>query len=89
MLAVMAAWFLAGFVWGERKAEWRGIEGRAAIHTISADCVSAQQMAERYGWAGDWREYMEMTRRLNGWEQWPYLHAGEEIVVPEYRGGQR
>ena len=57
----------------------------AAIHTIAPESVSAEEIARQYGWRGDWRDYMEQMRRLNGWDSWPFLHAGEKIIVPDYR----
>jgi len=60
----------------------------AAIHTITAECVCADEIARAYGWRRDWRDYMEQTRRLNGWESWPLLHVGEKIIVPDYRDKQ-
>jgi len=56
-----------------------------AAHTLTTDCVSAEQMARRYGWTGDWRAFAYETQQLNGWERWPLFHLGEQILVPDYR----
>lgn len=63
---------------------------RVVTHTITADCLSAQQMATRYGWQGNWCEYACQIARLNGWRlhdrtKWPVLHLGEKVRVPDYR----
>jgi multisubunit Na+/H+ antiporter MnhG subunit len=54
-------------------------------HTITADCVSAQDMAHAYAWEGDWRDYAAEVERLNGWTRWPVLQLGQRVRVPDYR----
>jgi len=56
-----------------------------AAHTVTPECVSAEDMARRYGWEGDWREYMMEVKELNGWDRWPILHIGDPVIVPDYR----
>jgi hypothetical protein len=58
---------------------------QTAAHIITPDCVSGEDMARAYGWTGDWREFAYEIRRLNGWADWPFLHAGDEVIVPDYR----
>ena len=57
-----------------------------ATHRITADCFTGEDLAERYGYQGDWRQYTHDVRKLNGWEQWPLLQLGQRILVPDYRG---
>ena len=59
-----------------------------AIHTITQDCLSAEDMARAYGFEGDWRQYEWEVRRLNQWERWPTLHLGDRVIVPDYRNHQ-
>ena len=75
---------LFGYVLGSRGIPI-GAEPRAVIHTITQDCVSAEDMARAYGFEGDWREYSFEIRRLNQWERWPTLHLGDRVIVPDYR----
>lgn len=76
--------FWMGFAYGVMCGEGYS-PACAAIHTITPESVSAQEISRAYGWRGDWRDYMEQMRRLNGWDSWPLLHAGEKIIVPDYR----
>jgi len=77
--------------WGVRGL-WRAPVGGAAVeHTITAECVSAEDMAREYGWFDgdgyrDWREYQYLIQQANGWGgRWPLLRAGDRISVPDYR----
>ncbi len=56
-----------------------------AAHTVTPECVSAEDMARAYGWTGDWREYSYQIGQLNPSLDWGSLHAGEVIRVPDYR----
>lgn len=56
-----------------------------AIHTITRDCLSAEDMARAYGFDGDWRQYEWEIRKLNQWARWPTLHLGDRVIVPDYR----
>jgi len=56
-----------------------------AVHIVTPECVSAEDMARRYGWEGDWREYMMAVKELNGWERCPILHVGDPVFVPDFR----
>jgi len=56
-----------------------------AVHTVTPQCVSAEDMARAYGWGGDWREYMMAVKELNGWDRWPILHVGDPVFVPDFR----
>ena len=55
------------------------------VHTVTPDCVSAQDMARAYGWSGDWREYAWQIRQLNPGLDWGRLHAGQQLLVPDHR----
>ncbi len=59
-----------------------------AAHTVTPQCVSAEDMARAYGWTGDWREYSYQIGQLNPSLDWGSLHAGETIRVPDYRTHQ-
>ncbi len=59
-----------------------------AAHTVTPQCVSAEDMARAYGWTGDWREYSHQIRQINPSLDWGSLHAGEVIRVPDYRTHQ-
>ena len=69
----------------ERRAVGVWSERGLTVHTVSADCVSAQQMAEKYGWEGDWREFAWLVEQMNGWKEWPTLQLGQEVTVPDAR----
>jgi hypothetical protein len=56
-----------------------------ATHTITADCLSASDMAHAFGWTGDIGEYRDQIEKLNGWRNWPTVQLGERVRVPDYR----
>ena len=59
-----------------------------AVHTVTPQCVSAEDMARQYGFEGDWRENMMAVKELNGWDRWPILHVGDPVFVPDYRSNE-
>ena len=59
-----------------------------AVHTVTPQCVSAEDMARAYGFRGDWREYMMAVKELNGWDRWPILYGGDPVFVPDYRSNE-
>jgi len=59
-----------------------------AVHTVTPQCVSAEDMARAYGFRGDWREYMMAVKELNRWDRWPILHVGDPVFVPDYRSNE-
>lgn len=56
-----------------------------AIHTITVDCMSAEEIARAYGWSEDWRDYMIMIEWHNRDLDWGRLHYGDRLLVPDYR----
>jgi hypothetical protein len=60
-------------------------EGLVIQHVVTSDCVSSQQMAQVYGWQGDYREYEHSIAQINGWERWPRLRVGQQVRVLDYR----
>lgn len=59
-----------------------------AIHTITPDCMSAEDIARAYGWTEDWRDYMIMIEWHNPDLDWGRLHYGDRLLVPDYRSHQ-
>ena len=56
-----------------------------AVHTITSDCMSAEEIARAYGWTEDWRDYMVMLGWHNPDLDWGRLHYGDRLLVPDYR----
>jgi len=83
VLAIIVVFFV-GCVLGSRGGPIWATQP-CAIHTITQDCLSAEDMARAYGFEGDWRQYEWEIRRLNQWERWPSLHVGDRVIVPDYR----
>ncbi len=79
---------VSSVVWAAHSRQQATATITVAVHTITSDCVSAERMARHYGWTGDWRAFSYETEQLNGWDRWPLLHLGEQILVPDYRNHQ-
>ena len=59
-----------------------------AVHRITTECYTAPEITRRYGWQGDWRDYMVRVQQLNRWDRWPMLHRGDDMLVLDYRTHQ-
>ena len=80
VLVMVGVWFATGYA--RMPAPEPAPVRRSGIVRISAQLVSAEDMARWAGWTGDWREYAWQVRQANGWERWPLLHEGDQVVLP-------
>jgi len=78
LIATVILWVAAAHIQPNR------CTATVAVHRVTTDCYTPEEIARRYGWQGDWRDYMAMVQQLNGWERWPMLHRGDDMLVLWY-----